>query len=53
MKAAKNLDGLYILSRYPDGMAEGTPADHFDLEDADEAIRNAGEVLRFCEDILA
>jgi len=52
-KAAKKLDGSYILSRYPDGMAEGTPADHFDKEDADDAIRSAGEILRFCEDTLA
>lgn len=52
-KAAKKLDGNYILSRYPDGMAEGTPADHFDKEDADGAIRSAGEILRFCEDVLA
>jgi amidophosphoribosyltransferase len=52
-KASKKLDGYYILSRYPDSMAEGTPADHFDLEDADDAIRSAGEILRFCEDILA
>ena len=53
LKAAKNLDGHYIPSRYPDGMAEGTPADHFDKEDADGAIRSAGEILWFCEDILA
>lgn len=53
LKAAKKLDGNYIPSRYPDGMAEGTPADHFDGEDADGAIRSAGEILRFCEDILA
>lgn len=52
-KAAKSLDSLYILSRYPDGMAEGTPADHFDREDADDAIRGAGEILRFCKDLLA
>jgi HEPN domain-containing protein len=43
----------YIPSRYPDVMAEGAPADHFDLEDADGAIRSAEEILRFCEDLLA
>ena len=53
LKAAKKLDGHYIPSRYPDGMAEGTPGDHFDKEDADDAIRSAGEILRFCEDLLA
>jgi amidophosphoribosyltransferase len=53
LKAAKMLDGYYIPSRYPDGMAQGTPADHFDKEDADGAIRSAGEILRFCQDILA
>jgi HEPN domain-containing protein len=53
LKAARMLDGYYIPSRYPDGMAQGTPADHFDREDAGDAIRSAGEVIRFCEDVLA
>ena len=53
MKSAKMLDGYYIPSRYPDSMTHGSPADHFDLEDADGAIRSAREIVRFCENILA
>ena len=53
MKSAKMLDGYYIPSRYPDSMTHGSPADHFDLEDADGAIRSAGAIVRFCTNILA
>ena len=53
IRSARMLDGYYIPSRYPDGMAQGSPADHFNLEDADGAIRSAGEIVRFCENLLA
>ncbi|MDD5187709.1 MAG: HEPN domain-containing protein [Methanoregula sp.] len=53
IRSARMLDGYYIPSRYPDGMAEGSPADHFDVEDADGAIRSAGEIVRFCKNLLA
>jgi amidophosphoribosyltransferase len=53
MRAAKILDGHYIPSRYPDGVVEGIPADHFTMEDADGAIRCAGEIVRFCQNLLA
>lgn len=53
LKSAKLLDGYYILSRYPDGMAQGSPADHFDKEDADDAIRSSTKIVRFCENLLA
>ena len=52
MNAAKNLDSHYIPSRYPDGMAEGTPSDHFNTEDANDAIRCARDIVRFCQNIL-
>ena len=53
IRSARMLDGYYIPSRYPDGMAHGSPADHFNREDADGAIRSAGEIVRFCENLLA
>jgi len=53
VKSARMLDGFYIPSRYPDGLMHGSPADHFDMEDADGAIRSAGEIVRFCENLLA
>jgi HEPN domain-containing protein len=52
-KAAKVMDVYYIMSRHPDGMVEGIPADDFDQEDADGAIRSAGEILRFYGGLLA
>jgi HEPN domain-containing protein len=50
---AKRLDRFYIISRYPDGLTYGTPHDHFTSEDAHAAIRSAGDIIRFCQDILA
>jgi HEPN domain-containing protein len=53
MKAAKKLDSFYIPTRYPNGMDQGAPTDFFDQEDADGAVSSAGEVIGFCENILA
>ncbi|QXO93505.1 HEPN domain-containing protein [Methanospirillum purgamenti] len=50
---AKRLDRLYIISRYPDGLTYGTPHEHFTREDAHAAISSAGNIIRFCQDILA
>ena len=50
---AKRLDRLYIISRYPDGLTYGTPHEHFTKEDAHAAISSAGNIFRFCQDILA
>jgi HEPN domain-containing protein len=46
---AKNLDKLYIPSRYPNGFDSGTPEDYFTNEDANRAIRDAGKIVAFCE----
>lgn len=53
LKAAKKLDSYYIPTRYPNGMDQGAPTDFFDQEDADGAVSGAGEIIRFCENILA
>ncbi|HWQ65659.1 MAG TPA: HEPN domain-containing protein [Methanospirillum sp.] len=53
IRAARRLDSLYIPTRYPNGHSHGVPHDQYDKEDSDSAIRSAGAILRFCEDILA
>lgn len=53
MKAARKLDSFYIPTWYPNGMDQGAPTDFFDQEDADGAVSSAGEVIGFCENILA
>jgi len=53
LDAARTLDKHYIPTRYPNGMDQGAPTDFFDQEDADGAVSSAGEVIGFCENILA
>jgi HEPN domain-containing protein len=53
MLAAQLLDAYYILSRYPNGFAEGKPADYFNRKKAMEAVDAAAEIIRFCQDNLS
>ena len=48
-RLAKLLDKYYIPTRYPNGFASGKPADYFTLEEAEEAVDAAREILRFCK----
>lgn len=41
------LDRYYIITRYPNGFAQGVPGDYFLLKDALEAIDHASRVLEF------
>jgi HEPN domain-containing protein len=50
--SAQLLDAYYIPARYPNGFAEGKPADYFNRNKAVEAIDAAAEILRFCTDNL-
>ncbi len=49
-EAASTLDLYYIPARYPNGWAAGKPADHFTEKKAEEALRAADILRRFCED---
>jgi HEPN domain-containing protein len=49
---AQLLDGYYIPTRYPNGFAEGKPADYFNATKAKEALDAAGSLIRFCKDHL-
>jgi len=46
------LDVYYIPTRYPNGLAEGIPADYFNEEKAREGLDAARDILRFCQDHL-
>ena len=48
----KKLDRFYIPARYPNGWAEGFPAEYISKEDAQNAISDCEEILRFCEGFL-
>ncbi|RLI40992.1 DNA-binding protein [Candidatus Bathyarchaeota archaeon] len=47
---AKVLDRHYIPSRYPNFHPEGAPLDYYTREDAEEAVKNAEKIIKYCED---
>ncbi|MBI2822451.1 MAG: HEPN domain-containing protein [Acidobacteria bacterium] len=51
VEAAKRLDRHYIPSRYPNGFASGAPLDFYVDRDAETAINDADQILRFCESL--
>jgi HEPN domain-containing protein len=52
LDSAKSLDKHYIPTRYPNGFDSGIPGDYYTKKDAQEAIENAGKIIRFCESLL-
>lgn len=46
------LDRLYIPTRYPDALPEGSPHEAFGAEDADDAIRRAEGIVQAIADRL-
>ena len=52
IERAQLLDAYYIPARYPNGFAEGKPADYFNQRQAREAIHAATDIIRFCKDHL-
>lgn len=49
---AQLLDAHYIPTRYPNGFAEGIPADYYNEQKAQEALHAATDLIRFCQDHL-
>ena len=47
---AKELDRHYIPTRYPNFHPEGAPMDYYTKADAQRAVRNAEEIIKFCRD---
>jgi HEPN domain-containing protein len=52
IERAQLLDAYYIPTRYPNGFAEGKPADYYNERKAGEATSAAAEIVRFCKDHL-
>jgi HEPN domain-containing protein len=53
LENAKALDKFYIPARYPNGWAQGTPSEYITHKDAQYAISDSEEILRFCKNLLA
>ncbi len=45
---AQLLDAYYISARYPNGFADGKPADYFNRHKAQEAVDAAHVILQWC-----
>jgi len=50
---AKQLDKDYILARYPNGFDIGTPFEYYSKKDAEESIKNAEKIIKFCESVIS
>jgi HEPN domain-containing protein len=52
LDTAKSLDKHYIPTRYPNVFDSGIPADYYTKKEAQEAIKNAREIIKFCQGFL-
>jgi len=48
LDAARELDKVYVTSRYPNGFVSGRPKDYFSQKTSQELIRYARTILEFC-----
>lgn len=46
--AARELDQVYVTSRYPNGFAAGSPADYFTDQTSQRLLDHARSILEFC-----
>ena len=53
LERARVLDSYYIPTRYPNGFPAGKPADYYSQAMAEEAVRAADAIMRFCQDSIA
>jgi HEPN domain-containing protein len=49
LDSARALDKHYILTRYPNGFAQGAPTDYYTKRDAEDSIGHAKSILSFCQ----
>jgi HEPN domain-containing protein len=48
LDSARELDKVYVTSRYPNGFATGAPADYFTEKSSHDLLGHAKRVLEFC-----
>ncbi len=48
IEKSKELDRVYIGSRYPDYYTEGSPYEYYSIEDARRCLNYAREIYEFC-----
>jgi HEPN domain-containing protein len=47
-EAARELDQVYITSRYPNGFAAGSPGEYFSESTSERLLNHAEQILHFC-----
>lgn len=52
VEKAQLLDAYYIPTRYPNGFAEGKPADYYNATKAREGLDAADAIIQFCQNHL-
>jgi HEPN domain-containing protein len=53
LEAARQLDQVYVTSRYPNGFSEGAPSDYFSAASSGRLIQHARDILQFCRSHLS
>ena len=48
IERSKELDRVYVGTRYPDYYTEGSPYEYYSIEDAKRCINYAKEIFEFC-----
>lgn len=53
INSALELDKAYIMARYPDALPSGAPRTRYTLDEAKRMVTHAGDIVRFCADLLS
>jgi HEPN domain-containing protein len=53
IEKARVLDSYYIPTRYANGHPEGAPFEHYGILQSREAVKYAGEIIKFCRSQMA
>lgn len=51
-RACKRLDAFYIPTRYPNGLVEGVPYEVFDVDDAEQGLKDLEEIKSLVKNLL-
>ena len=52
IERAAELDKHYVISRYPNGFAEGAPWEHYTRRDAEKCVRSGERLVGWAKDII-
>jgi HEPN domain-containing protein len=52
LNAARELDQVYVTSRYPNGFAAGSPVDYFTDATSERLLNHAQTILEFCRNSI-